>query len=273
MPSFAVNAHEKQARTFSEWVWFEGTTALLEGQGVCYNFGYGTDTVADARRLAKVEVPSVTNAQFFAGVAARKYSASATGRMIEIYRPGSICKVLVGASTVVGVGRLTCEITGTVATNGSFRYSGLEGEGSCIPMQTTTFVATYQKCLALLDGPGRPSGLLEVLPLVDNDAIGPVMVGGTTLITGSVIATGNCTYTLPNATRDGLRKKFGVITAHVGTSNFVVTVTSGRMNVDGDTTLATVTFTAAASLNKQIVLEWGGSWSIATCTITDPVIA
>jgi len=273
MPSVALNAHEKQARTFSEYVWFEGITALLEGQAVCYNFDYGTDTDADARRFARVEVPAVDNAQFFAGVTARKYPASSTGQMIEIYKPGSLCRVQCGVDTVVGVGRLTCEITDAVATNGSFRYSGLEGEGSCIPMQTTTFDTTNHKCLVLLDGPGRPSGLLEVVQLVDDTAF-VAMVGGTTLLVGAVLGTGDAEETLDDGTRDGLRKKFGVITTEITTNDAKITVTTGQVLGITDTDLATVTFEeAATNVGSHVTLEWNGAWNVVGGTKTDPVLA
>lgn len=269
----ALNAYEKKHKVILEYVWFEGTTALLEGQGVCYNWNYGTATADDARRFNRVEVPSITNAQYFAGVAARNYAAVDPGpQLIEIYRPGSVCPVLSGANTTIGVGRLTCEITGTVATNGYFRYSGLEGEGSCIPFQTVDR-STPGLCLAKLDA-GRPSGLLEVIALVDNDAIGTVMVGGTTLVTGSTIGTGNCTYTLPDATRDGLRKKFGIITAEVTTSDFVITVTTGRTHALADSTLASVTFPdSGTTLDTSVVLEWEGAWMVVGMTKTLPALA
>ncbi len=276
MTSFALNSYEKQNATFSAWVWFEGITALLEGQAVCYNYDYGTATDSDARRRSKVEVPSITNAQFFAGVCSRKYAASATGQMIEIYLPGSLCNVLGIASasdTVVGVGRLTFEITSAVATNGTFRYSGLPGEGSCIPMQTVD-VSEAQLILALLDPPGRPSGGLEVIAIVDNGAIGTVMVGGTTLVTGATIGAGDCTYTLPDATRDGLRKKFKVITTEIATNDLVVTVTTGRSHALADTGLATATWAGASTtVDAQVTLEWDEAWIVQTLSKTMPALA
>lgn len=273
MSSQALNAYEKKAATISKWVWFTGTTALLEGQAVCFDWDYGTATDSEARRFARVEVPSTTNAQHFAGVCAQKHAASATGQLVEIYVPGSVCKVLVGASTVVGVGRLTFEITGTVATNGTFRYEGLEGEGSCIPMQTTTFVATYQLCLAKLDPPGRPSGGLEAVQLVDNTAF-VAMVGGTTCLIGAALTNGDATETVDDGAIAGLRKKFVIITTEITTNDAVLTITNGRMHVDADTTLASVTFAGASTcLNTKIALEWDGAWSVVACSKTMPALA
>ncbi|MBU2098564.1 MAG: hypothetical protein KKD00_07360, partial [Gammaproteobacteria bacterium] len=65
----SLNAYQKQNRTISEWVWYEGTTALREGAAVCYNYDFTTDgvaaTAADGRRVSHVENPSTTNAQWF----------------------------------------------------------------------------------------------------------------------------------------------------------------------------------------------------------------
>ncbi len=275
MPQQSPNAYEKKATTFDEWVWFEGTTALLEGQSVCYNWDYnrasGSAASAYPERFNRVEVPSITNAQYFAGVTAEPYRAVSPGpQLIKIYRPGSVCNVLSGASTTIGEGRLTCEITGTVATNGYFRYSGLEGEGSCIPFQTIDR-GTPGLCLAKLDI-GRPSGLLEVVTATAGAQTG-FMVGGTTLFVGASLGSDE-TLILADATRDGLRKKYGIITNDIsGGNNLVVTVSTGRMHVDGDTTLATITFTASASSDTSIVLEWDGAWGIISCSKTQPVIA
>jgi len=270
----SLNGHIKQGRVYSETVWFEGSTALLEGQAVCYNWDYGTASEADARRFNRVEVPSVTNAQYFAGVASRPYAARSGGRFIEIYKPGSICNVLSRADSTIGVGRLTFEITGTTATNGSFRYEGLEGEGSCVPLQTVDRSLAAGTCLAKLDPPSRPSGGLEVLDIVDNDAIGTVMVGGTTLVTGATIGTGDCTYTLADGAIEGLRKKFGIITTEIATNDFVITVTSGRNASLADETIATVTFAGSATtVGTSVVLAWSGAWNLRNATKTCPALA
>jgi hypothetical protein len=140
-------------------------------------------------------------------------------------------------------------------------------------VQTTTFDTNPHKCLARLQV-GQPSGGVEVVPLQDNTAIGTLMIGGTTLVTGSTIGAGNCTYTLADGTKTGLRKKFGIITAEVTTSDLVITVTTGVICDVGSTTLATATFTdAGTSLGTMVELVWGGSWSIGSITPSIPVIA
>ena len=164
MVSHAINSHIKQAPTISLWVWFEGTTALLEGQGVCYSHNYGTATAADARRRNNVELPTVANADHFAGVAARAYAASSTGQFIEIYAPGSTCLILMyGPSTTVGTGLVTCQAYNALnsgdATNyaGYFTRTGFRGEGSAIPLQTVNASSAAATCLAYLEV-GAPSG-------------------------------------------------------------------------------------------------------------------
>ncbi|KKL98285.1 hypothetical protein LCGC14_1825980 [marine sediment metagenome] len=278
--SHALNAYEKQCSAVSQHVWFMGTGALLEGQAVCFNWDFGTAGDVDCRRFNRVEPPSITNAQFFAGVAARDYSANANGatrpQLIEIYGPGSLCKVLgisSASDTVIGVGRLTFEITSAVATNGTFRYSGLAGEGSCIPMQTQD-VSDEQLILALLDPPGLPSGGLEVITAINNSAIGTVMVGGTTLVTGVALGDADCTYILPDATRDGLRKKIKVITSELTTNDFVVTVTTGRTHALADSGLATVTWAGASTtVDMQVTLEWDEAWIVQTLSKVMPALA
>jgi hypothetical protein len=259
MGSEAINAPLAKAPTFSAWVWYSGTVLLKEGQAVCYNWNYGTATDREGQRFNEVETPTTLNAQFFAGVAARAYPAVSTGQFIEIFLPGSVCNILCGVDTVVGVGLLTFDVT--AAYVGQFRYAGLAGDGSAIPVQTTTFDTNPHKVLAKLQV-GQPSGGVEVVPLVDNNAIGTLMIGGTTLVTGSTIGAGNCTYTLADGTVPGIRKKFGVITANIVTSDLVITVTSGSTDDIDDVSLDTITFTNGVTFGSVITLSWDGGWMI-----------
>jgi len=269
----SINGHIKQGRVFKEVVWFEGDTALLEGQAVCYNYDYGTASAADARRFNRVEVPSTTNAQHFAGVCACAYAANTGGQLIEIYKPGSICNILSRASTTLGVGRLTFEITATVATNGSFKFEGLEGEGSCIPMQTVDRSSDAGLCLAKLDPPGRPSGGFEQVQLVDNSAF-VAMVGGTTGIIGATLTNGDATETLEDGAIAGLRKKFVCITTEIATNDAVITVSTGRTHALADNDLATVTFAGASTcLGAQVTLEWDKAWIVTSLSKTMPALA
>ncbi len=262
MTTHALNGYEKEASVISEDVWFEGTTALLEGQAVCYNFNYGTATDKDGRRCNRVEVPSVTNARFFAGVCDQKHAASSTGQLIRINKPGSWCNVLAittGDDTVVGVGRLTFEITATVATNGSFRLAGLPGEGSCTPMQTVDLseesagVTVFAK---LETGPA--SGGVQSVQTVDNTAF-VAMVGGTTYLVGHAGSGGNSTFALVQGTYEGQRKKFAMITtAMSGGNTVVITPATDGLTIAGGA-LDTITLDAVSEI---ISLEYfAGRWA------------
>jgi hypothetical protein len=256
----SINAHEKVGYRKVLWVWFEGSTALVEGQAVCYNYDYGTAEAADGRRCNRVELPSQSNARYFAGVAARAYSASTGGQFIEINGPGSWCNIHAKADCTLGTGSLTFDITSSY--QGFFRYEGLDGEGSADILQTVDRSSVAGKVFAKLQE-GPPSGGVEVVPLVDNGAIGTLMIGGTTLVTGSAIATGNCTYTLADGTIAGLRKKFKIITAEITANDLVITVTSGATDDIDDVSLDTVTFAGASTvLNTSVTLTWDGAWMV-----------
>ena len=155
------NAPLKQARTNTAWVWFDGDTALKEGQGVCFNFDYGTATAPEAQRYNRVELPAAGNAAHFAGVAAREYAAKVGGQFIEINLPGSVCKVLVaaGVSATVGATALVCSHTGTPGSFIAVTVATPEtGKGCAVALQSITGGASALKCLAVLSE-GLQSGL------------------------------------------------------------------------------------------------------------------
>ncbi len=136
--SNSVNSHEAAANRIIEWVWYEGTDALMQGEGVCYNTNYGTAADADGRRCNRVERPSASNNQAFAGVAARDYSAKSTGQFIEINVPGSKgVLVAMGANTTIDTGMFTFQVGGGSAA-GRFVSAGFLGRGSIIPRQTVS---------------------------------------------------------------------------------------------------------------------------------------
>jgi len=254
MTSFAINAPQKDYPRFSKWVWFEGSTALKEGQGVCYNYDYGTATSADGRRGNRVELPSATNARYFAGVASRDYSANTGGQLIEIYCPGSYCNVYSKANCTLGSGRITCEAGTGGSGQGYFTYVGFQGEGSAVPLQTVDRSSTAGKVFAYLEQ-GPPSGLVEVVLPVDNDAI-TCMVGGVTyFVTAVDLANGNCTATLADGTLPGQRKAF-VCQAAMSTNDIVITVTSGKQGVgNADPTAALATISLDAD-EEEVTLQW-----------------
>jgi hypothetical protein len=256
--SQSLNAHIAKAEANPLWVWFAGTTALLEGQAVCYDYDYGTASAYDAKRTNRVELPSQANAQWFAGVAARNYTAQSGGQFIEINAPGSTCNVLSKASTTLGAGRLTFEVGGSLA--GYFRYSGNQGAGSCIPLQTVDRSTTAGKCLARLEVGSQSGGVEVVTPTAGANVF---MVGGVTLIAAADIAS-DATFTLADALVPGLRKSFRVVGA-VTTSDVVVTVTSGVFGAwaaaaaEPTAALSTITLNAA---DEETVLEATGGLGV-----------
>lgn len=143
--------HENQGNYMPRRVWFSGTTALLKGQGMCFDLDYVTtntgETAADAweKRANTVQVPSASNAQAFAGVTSRAYAAAAAGQWIEIYEPGSVCEVaLAGTATTINSTVLTCMASSPAA--GRFDRAGYMGRGSCLALQTVAASATEENC-------------------------------------------------------------------------------------------------------------------------------
>lgn len=248
MSDRSINAYDKLGNVLSEWVWFEGSTALLEGQGVCRNWDYGTATASDSRRMNRVEVPTILNAPYFAGVAARDYSAVSGGQLIEIYLPGSVCEILCKVSATIGVGHYTCEAGGTYA--GYFRVEGFQGQGSAVPLQTIDRSSTAGTVLARLQE-GPQSGLVEVVTPVAGAIT--CMVGGVTRFAVATCAQ-NATFTMADGTSVGQQKKF-VCDATITTSDVVVTVNG--IQLDGSTALQTSSMDAAA---EETTVEWRGDW-------------
>jgi hypothetical protein len=135
----SLNAHKQAANAIVEWVWFEGTDALREGEALSYNTDYGTATSRDGRRLNHVERPNLSNNRAFAGVVARDYKASSTGQFVEIYCPGSKgVNVALGVDTVIGTGILSFIAGASGSHRGRFYTGKYLGRGSAIPRQTVT---------------------------------------------------------------------------------------------------------------------------------------
>jgi hypothetical protein len=252
----SVNAHEKNPNGKLLFVWFAGSTAVLKGQGFCYNWDYGTATALDGRRGNHVEVPTILNARHFAGVAARAYSAKTSGQFIELWAPGSYCEILAAATTTIGVGELTCEAGGTYA--GYFRYRGFEGEGTAVPLQSVTGTpGTPLACFAKLQE-GPPSGLVEDVAantdgLLDGGAT-TFMVGGVSYISADISTGGDATFTLADGTTSGLKKAF--VCQSSSTNDTDITVTSGIQGVgNADPTTALAGIVLDADL-EEITLEW-----------------
>lgn len=256
----SLNAHLKKAKTIIEWVWFAGNTTLKEGQGVCYDWDYEEDsgdsnkdaTVFDARRTNRVEVPTILNARYFAGVTARTYSAKTGGQFIQIYKPGSTCNVWSIVSNTIGVGLSTCQAGGTNA--GYFGLPGFEGEGTAIPLQTINR-GTPGVCMCHLQS-GAPSGLQETLdPWSGAEAEAKVfMVGGVSYFSGSADDSGAKTFALADGTITGLKKAF-VLLVVLDSDELTITPATAGVKLDGSTANTTIVMETALDFT---VLEWGG---------------
>jgi hypothetical protein len=218
---------------------------------VCYNWDYGNAANVDARRTNRVELPSILNARFFAGVLARDYTIPIGGTFVDIYLPGSSCNILAKASATIGVGILTCEAAGDYA--GYFRYAGFQGEGSAVPLQTKDRSTDAGLVFARLQE-GEPSGLVQYID-VDTGGAMTCMVGGTTVLDATGTPGSHATFTMADGTIAGLLKKFICVVDYGDTYDFVITVNG--VEQDG-TALATVVLDDE---NDEVTLQWWGDWS------------
>jgi len=144
-------------------VYCTGTTALLKGQGLCFDLDYLTtatgETAADAFGLRgnAVALPDNTNNGAFAGVTLADHAAHADGSAIgwiEIAEPGSRVEILALANTTINSTRLTC-LAGSGAP-GRFWTAGLPGRGTALALQTKTAVLkTLSTGAGALDATGK----------------------------------------------------------------------------------------------------------------------
>lgn len=145
----SINGYEALPDAILKTVIYQGTDALKQGEGVCYNTDYGTATAATANRANRVERPTVSNNRAFAGVAAQSYAAVAGGeQVIRIYAPGSkSVPVALGVDTVIDTGLVTFTVkgrydigvtTGLGTEAGRFVSGRYRGRGTAVPRQTVT---------------------------------------------------------------------------------------------------------------------------------------
>jgi hypothetical protein len=192
----STNGHIKQSNPIVEWVWYEGTDAVREGEAVCFNTDYGTAANVDCRRCNRVERPTTSNNKAFAGVAARDYTAKSGGQFIEIYAPGSKgVKIALAVDTVIGTGLLTFTVagkynvgasTGLKTDAGRFYTGKYLGRGSAIPRQTVTAVLEASMTGAWsLATDGVTLTVVSTTGLAAGDTV--VLLGGADDGTGTVI--------------------------------------------------------------------------------------
>jgi hypothetical protein len=143
-------------------VWFSGSTALVKGQGVCFDLDYLTTTVGETAtdkfgaRGIVVQAPDAATSYAFAGVTSQAYPAKTGGQWIEIHEPGSICEVATLHATTINATMLTCGIGSAIG--GRFTLGGFAGRGSAIALQTKAAATGADITFSSLDGTATNAG-------------------------------------------------------------------------------------------------------------------
>jgi len=235
----SIQGHQKMGNRIAELVWYEGTDALKHGEAVCYNTDYGTAADFDGRRANRVERPTTSNSQAFAGVAERDYAANSGGQLVEINAPGSKgVYVALGVDTVLDTGLLSFTVNGKAdvgtdggdGSDGGRFYTGkYKGRGSCIPRQTVTavieasliggwLVAADGKTLTMSDTTGLAAGDTVVVLGGEDDATDAVVPGKyliSSVTNGTVVVLATSIYD----TGDSGANATGQVTGYAYTGN------------------------------------------------------
>lgn len=240
MPGNYVHYIE-QARAKPRKVWFTGSTALIWGQGLCYDRDYtGSETGAGAtdpcgNRDKYVELPDTSNNNWFAGVTMQAYSAVTGGHWVEIYEPGSVCEVAIAQDVVLDTGFYTCSCGG--GDVGLFSRPGLPGRGSMIPLETNASGALVRVA--------NGTGSITTATLTDAGALGDVEAGDYCyLVGGGVTATG-----IADAT--GIYGKY-ICATDVATNTTVLSAAT-TANGHDNATSAAPNFTSATAVDYVIM--------------------
>lgn len=191
MGNRSIDGHESGANGIIEEVWYAGTDALKEGEGLCYNTDFGTATERNGRRGNHVERPSRTNHYAFAGVLEHDYKANSTGQFVRIFVPGSKgVNVALGVDTVIGTGVLTFTAGTAGSHRGRFTKAGFKGRGTIVPRQTVTAVIESDMAGGtwLLATDGVTLTVASTTDLAAGDTV--VFVGGEVEDGGGVIVPG-----------------------------------------------------------------------------------
>ena len=172
-------------------VLYTGSAAVQQGQGFCYDTDFTGSATGEAatdpsaKRMGRVELPSATNNQRFAGVAAQSYAARTGGQHIEIREPGGMAYVLAGVDTVVDTTLLTLSASG--ADQGRFTFQGFGGRGTALALETDAGVVKH----TALDGSATAAYAAAVTTITHtaigtNSAVGDrlVVLGGADDATG-----------------------------------------------------------------------------------------
>jgi hypothetical protein len=149
--------HIHDARILTRTVFFTGSTALKRGMALCYDrdHTHATDTPAQTAtdeyggRDMRVELPTITNNNEFAGTVLDDAPARTGGQFVEIAEPGGFGPIRVLEETVVATTRLTFICGGPAA--GYFAQQGFDGRGTAKAMQTTVTASA-----TIADNPNGP---------------------------------------------------------------------------------------------------------------------
>lgn len=184
----SLNGYIEQANRITQWVWYQGTDALLEGEAVCYDTATGTAADTTGKRVNQVIRPTAATNKAFAGVAARDYTASSTAQLIEINCPGSMgVNIALGVDTTIGTGLLSFVAGAAGSHRGRFYTGKYRGRGSAIPRQTVTAVLEASMT-------GGWSLATDGVTLTVSDTTG-ISAGDTVVLVGGEIEDGGATVT------------------------------------------------------------------------------
>ncbi len=250
-----VAKYENQGYVIPKRVWFScptNDTILRRGTGLCYNYSYtetGTGRTATdgyGKRGQVVVLPSSSVNRHFAGVTVKDYpmitAGTNQGMWIDIYEPGSVCEVLVGQTTAINTGFLTCSCDAPDV--GIFSQVGLPGRGSMTPLQTITITRRDISGVTVVDAAG-----LNISETGIGTAIGATAETGDYvmyIMSHAITGTGVADATF-------VRGKFNL--SYVGADDVLLTSTTAATGHDNPTTA--VDSTTASSVFYYITPKAG----------------
>lgn len=118
-------------------VFFTGSAAVKAGQPVGFDYAKNYDQntgkalVSGWPALGNC-VKTLEAGDEFAGVASRDYDANENGQWIDVYLPGSVCKVIAGVAVTAVKTSLVCSSSGKFVANSS--SAPAHGAGSVIAL-------------------------------------------------------------------------------------------------------------------------------------------
>jgi hypothetical protein len=248
------------------------------GQGLSGMFGHGglggrgsaialqTLAAATAGKLALTNVTGVATGVYSAATGLTTVTLAAAGTALG-YVAASVdassyeLTVLGGATAGTGVTRCTPGIYPVRQATGAntFTVEGNTGDGAMM-----TFLTKKDLLMLAFLEDGPESGLSEyVVPITGAAQQFVLTQGGTTFICGGITIAGDCTInTLADPITiggggEGTKKAFATL-GNTVTSDYIITVTSGIVDSDTTTTMATIVMQNATAC--EVVLEWHGNF-------------